>query len=70
VSFVRDDAFLHKDNMSEIHFKSIHTQDAKDLRNLHREIAIMRSLEHPHIVRLHDVFEVICIFCGFVRKPI
>jgi len=59
---VRDDAFVRTDNMSEVHFKSIHTQDAKDLRNLHREIAVMRSLEHPHIVRLHDVFEVLYAF--------
>ena len=32
-------------------------KDTKDLRNLHREIAVMRSLDHENVVRLHDVFE-------------
>ena len=32
-------------------------KDEKGLRNVHREIAVMRQLNHENVIRLHDVFE-------------
>uniref|UniRef100_A0A7S3D7P0 non-specific serine/threonine protein kinase n=1 Tax=Palpitomonas bilix TaxID=652834 RepID=A0A7S3D7P0_9EUKA len=34
-----------------------HGKSEKDLRNLRQEIAILRKLEHPNIIRLIDAFE-------------
>lgn len=43
------------------------TNSAKEITKLHSEVSIMRELDHPHIVRLREVFYARCVFvCAWV----
>jgi len=44
-------------------FISKHGKDDRDLRNLRREINILRTLNHENIIRMFDVFETENDFC-------
>ena len=37
------------------------TNSAKEITKLHSEVSIMRELDHPHIVRLREVFYARCV---------
>lgn len=47
------------------------TNSAKEITKLHSEVSIMRELDHPHIVRLREVFYARCVppacCCSSVR---
>lgn len=43
------------------------TNSAKEITKLHSEVSIMRELDHPHIVRLREVFYARCV--GACMRP-
>lgn len=38
--------------------------DAVNLEKVHREVDIMKQLDHPHIIKLYQVGKIKCYFIG------